>query len=151
MMLEKLTAFKWPIMVAHTLHKNKYHRDPPLTHSHSLTLTHTHTHTHTPSTACPEGLDWDGASCNLMVEEDDASDAFHWSIMGRWQTLIFMLLASFVVMVASLLALRARSANKSRTFGLNLNLRDKRRFVNSRTFRTPLVNRVEDLVPKPLL
>ena len=86
-----------------------------------------------------------------MVEEDDASDAFHWSIMGRWQTLIFMLLASFVVMVASLLALRARSANKSRTFGLNLNLRDKRRFVNSRTFRAPLVNRVEDLVPKPLL
>ena len=119
---------------AHTLHRNMHQKDPPLSLS-SLSFS---------LIACPQGLDWDGASCDIIVGEDDISDdseGSHWSIMGGRQTLVFMLLASVVVMVTSL-AVRARTANRLRS------TRDKEK-LNSRTFRTPLVNRVEDLVVQP--
>ena len=118
-----------------------YQKDPPLSLSLSLSLSHT---------ACPEGLDWDGASCDIIIREDDVmisddSEGSHWLIVGGRQTLVFMLLASVVVMVTSL-AVRARTANRQRSLESTSKLRDKVELVNSRrTFRTPLVNRVEDL------
>ena len=117
--------------LAHTLYRNMYQKDPPL----FLSLS--------PS-ACPEGLDWDGASCDIIIREDDVmisddSEGSHWLIMGGRQTLVFMLLASVVVMVTSL-AVRARTANRRRSLESTSELRDKINFVNSRTFRTPLVN-----------
>ena len=123
-------------------------RPTSLSHTHIHTHTHTHIHTHT---ACPEGLDWDGVSCDLIVGEDisDDSEASHWSFMGGRQTLIFMLLASLVVMVISLV-MRARTVNRSRTLEPTSKHRDKMEVGNSRrTFRTPLVNRVEDLLVRP--
>ncbi len=67
--------------------------------------------------------------------------------MGGWQTLIFILLASLVVMVSSL-AVRARTANKQRSLESTPNyiLRENCKVNSRRIFRTPLVNRVEDLV-----
>ena len=118
-----------------------YQKDPPLSLSLSLSLS---------LTACPEGLDWDGASCDIIIREDDImisddSEGSHWLIVGGRQTLVFMLLASVVVMVTSL-AVRARTANRQRSLESTSKLRDKVELVNSRrTFRTPLVNRVEDL------
>jgi hypothetical protein len=125
-------------VAAHTLHRNISTKAPPLFHTHTLA-------------ACPEGLDWDGVSCDLIIEEDISDDvnseASHWSNIG-WQTLVFMLLASLVVMVTSL-AVRARTAaNKLTSLESTPKyiLRDNCKVNSRRIFRIPLVNRVEDLV-----
>lgn len=99
--------------------------------------------------ACPKGLDWDGVSCDLIIREDDDNDSevSHWSIIGGQQTLILMFLASLVIVVISLM--RSRTANKLRTLDSTSKHEHKVKVGNSRMFRTPLVNRVDDLSLQP--
>ena len=87
-------------------------------------------------------------SCDLIIKKDfdSSSEMSHWSIIlkGGRQTLVLMFLVSLVIMVISLV--RTKTAKKSRTSVLTLKHEHKVKLGNSRTFRTPLVNRVEDLL-----
>ena len=126
----------------------------PSPHTHSLThpLTHSLTYSITHSltlTACPQGLEWDGKSCDIVIDSGDINEetsVSDWSISTtRYWTLIFMFLASLVVLLISLVVKSSKIASSKRS--LTLNSCKQQSGKHHQLKENTSLSRVEDLLP----